>query len=362
MSEVLPLGRRSAEVVARLRGAIDRGFYAPGARLPTEDELCGELKVGRTALRRAMAHLAADGLVSVRQGSGTYVCKADPSSPGAGVVSLMYRFDEQVLTEVQEYLLDRNLLLCVYSQDRTHWNPASERRFLTRVRKEGHRALLAFCSPLQPHNDTCLAALAAAGTRVIHIEHYRLDPPDQEYLLPDYRRAGRMAAAELMRAGYDRMLLAGVNLDAPYSRLFEAGFAAALAERGFAYASKRDRFDIGPAFNERPAVRARLAAAVRQAPSTGIACTSLNLVGMVKEALLAHGIAVPEAAGLIGPALIGPKPTETGLSTLIFDRSRILKRAIDAALAPRDQRIEERVPPRLRRGGTIRNSKGGGDL
>jgi GntR family transcriptional repressor for pyruvate dehydrogenase complex len=53
-----------------LRTAIVNGELAPGDRLPPERELSVKLGVSRLTLRAALATLAANGLLSVRQGSG----------------------------------------------------------------------------------------------------------------------------------------------------------------------------------------------------------------------------------------------------------------------------------------------------
>lgn len=56
-----------------LRKRIREGVYAPGERLPSEDELAEEMGISRTTLRAAMSALVAEGLVVRRQGAGTYV-------------------------------------------------------------------------------------------------------------------------------------------------------------------------------------------------------------------------------------------------------------------------------------------------
>ena len=50
----------------------------PGDRLPNEAILAGQLDIGRSSLREAMKLLASRNIVTIRQGSGTYVA----SSPG----------------------------------------------------------------------------------------------------------------------------------------------------------------------------------------------------------------------------------------------------------------------------------------
>jgi GntR family transcriptional repressor for pyruvate dehydrogenase complex len=63
----------TAELVARLTADITSGKLAPGARLPTEQEMIAATGVSRTVVREAVAALRADGLVLTRQGVGAFV-------------------------------------------------------------------------------------------------------------------------------------------------------------------------------------------------------------------------------------------------------------------------------------------------
>jgi DNA-binding FadR family transcriptional regulator len=60
-------------VVHTLGQRIAGGTLAPGDLLPTEEELVGELGVGRSVLREAMKVLAGKGLVESRTRAGTRV-------------------------------------------------------------------------------------------------------------------------------------------------------------------------------------------------------------------------------------------------------------------------------------------------
>jgi len=60
-------------LVEAIRAAIAEGALAPGAQLPTEGQLCEEYGVSRTVVREAVTRLAADGLVTPRQGAGIFV-------------------------------------------------------------------------------------------------------------------------------------------------------------------------------------------------------------------------------------------------------------------------------------------------
>ena len=52
---------------------IAKGEIRPGSSLPSERELACRLNVSRSSLREALKALAYEGIVEIRQGSGTYL-------------------------------------------------------------------------------------------------------------------------------------------------------------------------------------------------------------------------------------------------------------------------------------------------
>ncbi|GHE60912.1 GntR family transcriptional regulator [Streptomyces griseoaurantiacus] len=71
-------------VLTHLRGAIERGEYAIGDRLPSEAELCRTLEVSRPVLREALRALQTMGLTVSRTGRGTYVVADAAREPTFG--------------------------------------------------------------------------------------------------------------------------------------------------------------------------------------------------------------------------------------------------------------------------------------
>src|SRR5215468_7116897 len=62
-------------LIERLTAQITSGELAPGAQLPTEQELIAATGVSRTVVREAVAALRAEGLVITRQGVGAFVAE-----------------------------------------------------------------------------------------------------------------------------------------------------------------------------------------------------------------------------------------------------------------------------------------------
>lgn len=81
----MPDSQRLYERLAQaLAGAIARGEYPVGQRLPSERELAHTFNVSRATVREAMIALELDGVVDVRTGSGVYVTHAMPPGGALG--------------------------------------------------------------------------------------------------------------------------------------------------------------------------------------------------------------------------------------------------------------------------------------
>jgi len=87
------LSRRLFEQLAE---QIKGGRLAPGARLPTEQELTRAARVSRTVVREAVAALRAEGLVVTRQGVGAFVSAEPQRAP--------FRIDPERMQSLEEIL------------------------------------------------------------------------------------------------------------------------------------------------------------------------------------------------------------------------------------------------------------------
>ena len=63
-----------------LADGIWSGRYAVGSLLPTENELCAQFAMSRYSVRKALAELAEQGLITRRKNTGTRVAAARPVS------------------------------------------------------------------------------------------------------------------------------------------------------------------------------------------------------------------------------------------------------------------------------------------
>lgn len=70
---VAPPRNLSRQIAEQIAAHIAGAKLAPGAKLPTEQEMVAGMGVSRTVVREAVAALRADGLVVTRQGAGAFV-------------------------------------------------------------------------------------------------------------------------------------------------------------------------------------------------------------------------------------------------------------------------------------------------
>lgn len=92
----------AADVARRLERALQAGTYQAGERLPSERDLAGKWRVSRPVVREGIAMLVARGVLSRRQGSGTYVNHAD-AHRGVEIWREMVRQDEDIQADLIEF-------------------------------------------------------------------------------------------------------------------------------------------------------------------------------------------------------------------------------------------------------------------
>lgn len=69
----LPSGSKSEVIIQRITDALISGDLKPGDKIPTEQEFCDQLKIGRNTVREAIKVLIAFGVLEIRRSEGTFV-------------------------------------------------------------------------------------------------------------------------------------------------------------------------------------------------------------------------------------------------------------------------------------------------
>lgn len=90
------------EVAARLRQQISSGEFSVGQKLPTEVQLMRACGVGRSSIREAIKILSNSGMLSVRQGLGTFVVSQSATEEPIGM--RFSRADASDLDDVRQVL------------------------------------------------------------------------------------------------------------------------------------------------------------------------------------------------------------------------------------------------------------------
>ncbi|ATR21632.1 Putative L-lactate dehydrogenase operon regulatory protein [Roseomonas mucosa] len=97
-------GRLASQLATVLRKRMLAGDFGIGDRLPAERALAGEFGVSRSSVREAIQMLASQGLLSSRQGGGTFV----RALPGGGEGTRGDNWGRQAIVEPLEQLFRDN--------------------------------------------------------------------------------------------------------------------------------------------------------------------------------------------------------------------------------------------------------------
>src|SRR5215470_17901492 len=94
------------QVVAHVRGLIERKALRPGGRLPGERELATQIGVSRPTVRMGLHALAAMGVVRSRHGSGTYIPDGPPAlgSEPLSFLAALHGFTREEMYEARRIL------------------------------------------------------------------------------------------------------------------------------------------------------------------------------------------------------------------------------------------------------------------
>src|SRR5499427_2113140 len=94
------------QVVAHVRGLIERGALRPGDRLPAERDLALQIGVSRPTVRAGLRALAAMGVIQSRHGSGTYIPEGPPTlgSEPLSFLAALHGFTREEMYEARRIM------------------------------------------------------------------------------------------------------------------------------------------------------------------------------------------------------------------------------------------------------------------
>jgi len=185
------------QVKRKIESLIDSGHWAKGQRLPTERALAAELGVSRNTVSLAYRQLEAEGLITSRQGRGTFVAEADDILRLENKRERLYRLidscledaitlgvsPEEFLTVAERRIEERQKLLAEISIAFVECN----REQLDYFSKElelgtGVRVLPVLTDDLvsgEPESCACIADADLVVTTFFHLDEVRELFPDR---------------------------------------------------------------------------------------------------------------------------------------------------------------------------------------
>lgn len=358
------MGAKSNLVFLELLDDIDRGVYPLNTRLPTEKVLCERFEVSRNTVRKAIDALVKANKIDLKKNFGAIVTSPPKKEVHLKTISIMLSGARGLLNQIQPLVLSKQYIPNFFFQFTHQWDFSFEEQFLTQIMKQRHRALLAFCTP---HNEDktseLLQKLVDYDIRVVHMDIYSNLLPKENYILPDYIRAGRAAATSLMVAGCKNLYFCGFDDKSPVDPLILKGFLEVTGDQNCLDEKKQDIFTVKKGgnyfqFNEYGETGLEedfdlFFSKLKNKP--GVVCgTELRALKLI-EVLQNHGVNVPEDIGVIGVEMmqecndLEPKKVDC----VVFDRLNAFKNIIDKVTQYHFDDIHELLPPRIVHCGTI---------
>lgn len=201
-------------------------------KLPTEAELCRRYRVSRQTVRQALALLSEQGIISRRQGSGTYLTGRF-AAPSDNLVEILVTNDQdylypQILHDIREHLFENGFSTHVFLTENRLF---AEREILTRLLSSPPRGLLAEAckSALPSPNADLYRALVKKGTALVFLFSPCAGLSEIPYVKDDNSGGSAILVRHLISQGHQA--IAGIfNRDDIQGIERFAGFAETMAE------------------------------------------------------------------------------------------------------------------------------------
>lgn len=219
-----------------LRAHIQVGKYVNADVLPSEFAIAQEYKVSRQTVRHALMILAQDGLIETRQGSGSHILRAAPSSRTSRysiAVIVTYISDyvfPSILREIEDVLSQQECTAIIYA---TRNQVSNERKILTRLLEQPVDGIIveATKSALPNPNLDLYRQLMEHDTPLVFIHGYYADLAEPHFVLDANYDGGLTLTRYLAARGHTR--IGGIfKSDDIQGHGRYAGYAAGLQERG----------------------------------------------------------------------------------------------------------------------------------
>jgi GntR family transcriptional regulator, arabinose operon transcriptional repressor len=299
-------------ICVKLAEKISRGEYAPGDKIPTELELSRKFNASRPTVSKALRQLQREGLVSRRQGAGSFVCETETDSKSRKIGLLASIASKTLengifgsfITEMSHYGSERGFSLLVNSVP-----PDSDMKILKEYARRNSLELIknkvdaVVFIPLDLAendihiNEELAGSLKKSGAVVVLLDR-DLNPSNGhsefDIIETNNRRGGFEITEHLINSGCRKIDIVTVIGLAPSSvneRI--EGARRAMAKHGLAW----DDVRLHKIDTRRPE---SCRAYVGEIEADGIMCTNDTLAAIMIREMLERGIKIPEEVKITG--------------------------------------------------------------
>jgi len=313
-----------------LRGQILAGRFGPGGQLTPELELCRQLNISRSTIRRAITELVDEGLLTRHQGRGTFVRYERTASQKRLIALLLCRFThvagayDLFLKGAMEEASERRYELLVSNSHNNPFTALDQVMRLNEIRAAGTVVM-----PLQSGGDdeqtmaSVLQALKGANQSVVLADTYC---PDSEF--PSISSQNREATLELTRhliaQGRRRIAFLTSNRIEPVAER-EEGFLQAMKEANLEVPSHYFLEVAGTDPVRQGSQAVDVFMAMREPPEA-IVCLHDLIALNVLERCAQRGWRVPHDVAVVGfddlPAAAHARPPLTTMHQPLFSMGR----------------------------------------
>jgi DNA-binding LacI/PurR family transcriptional regulator len=353
------------ETVARsLRDRIEAGELPPGSRLPSQRDLCKEYGVSRITVRRALTHLADDGVIHTRTGQGTFVSKRKPAndvrltkSVGLVLRELSNPFFVEVAGGIERHAFDRGFSL-LFSN--TSGQEGKEEQQIAHFRDLGVDGMIVASMTNEENPPEPVLRMHEAGFPYVLISY--VDNPAYRYVGVDHEEGGALAGHYLYQCGYRSFGYLGAEPSNVLGAVRRRGFLRGLEESGAALPDAltldinlEERWDVNRFEKGYLAADTFLSAPVR--PEAMFVYNDRAAYGFIKR-LQESGLHIPDDLAVIGFDGIEKNAFFEGTLTTVRqpmeEIGRVVVEVIEKLIAGRSVATRIMVDPALAIGNTTK--------
>ncbi len=192
------------QLIISISSNMKKGIY----KLPTETELCRQYQVSRQTVRTALSLLQKRGIITSRQGSGSYATGLSADSILNTIPILIFSDQDYIyprlLADIRSALAEQNYTLNVLPTGNSTY---TERQYLQELLSDPPRAMIVEgCQSALPNPNTDLyARLQQSGTFVLFLHNSYAALPDTVCVKDDNYYGGYLLAEHLLSLGHTRI-------------------------------------------------------------------------------------------------------------------------------------------------------------